>query len=97
MKKYLYGVDVGGTAIKIGLFTVEGELIDKFEIKTNTTDEGKHILPDIADALNRHMDLKNVNIEEVKGIGVGVPGPVSNGVVNRCVNLGWGVVNVKAG
>lgn len=95
MKKYLYGVDVGGTSIKIGLFTIAGELIDKFDIRTRTENNGISILPDIADALKQHMEKQTVSHDEIHGVGVGVPGPVRDGIVNRCVNLGWGVVNVK--
>ncbi len=96
MKKYLYGVDLGGTSVKIGFFSIDGELLENFEIKTDTSDSGKKILPDIADSLNNHMKNKNIDKNLVHGIGIGVPGPVSDGIVNRCVNLGWGVVNVKA-
>mgnify|MGYP000364471435 CR=1 FL=1 len=51
MAKYVFGVDVGGTTVKMGLFTVEGELLDKWEIKTRTEDGGKNVLPDIADCI----------------------------------------------
>ena len=44
MMKYCFGVDVGGTTVKLGLFTVEGELLDKWEIKTYTENEGERIL-----------------------------------------------------
>ena len=47
MKQYVYGFDVGGTTVKIGLFKVDGSLQEKWEIKTNTTEYGKHILNDI--------------------------------------------------
>ncbi|MDF2700642.1 MAG: glucokinase [Haloplasmataceae bacterium] len=95
MKKYLYGVDLGGTTVKFGLFSFEGNIIENFEIKTNTSDEGIAILPDIAKAILENMEKNNIIQNEVNGIGIGVPGPVSSGVVNRCVNLGWGIVDVK--
>ncbi|ERJ13791.1 ROK family glucokinase [Haloplasma contractile] len=96
MKKYLYGVDLGGTSVKLGLFDVEGTVIEKFSIKTDTSNGGNTILKDIAGAILTNMNTHNINKDEVNGIGIGVPGPVSDGIVNRCVNLGWGVVNVKA-
>ena len=34
--KYCFGVDVGGTTVKIGLFQADGVLVDKWEIKTRT-------------------------------------------------------------
>ncbi len=95
MAKYVFGVDIGGTTVKIGLFTVEGELTDKWEITTRTDEGGKHILSDIAESIKDKMAEKLINKDEVAGIGMGVPGPVkSDGTVLRCVNLGWGVFNV---
>lgn len=96
MKKYLYGVDLGGTTIKFGFFSFDGELIEKFEIKSNTENNGAKILNDIADTINSHMLNKKITKDDVKGVGIGVPGPVSNGIVNSCVNLGWGVVDVRS-
>ena len=93
--KYGFGVDVGGTTVKIGFFETDGKLLDKWEIKTNTQDNGKEILPDIAQAIDNKLAQESISKSEVEGIGIGVPGPVrSDGVVNICVNLGWGVVNV---
>lgn len=95
MKKYGFGVDVGGTTVKIGFFETSGTLIDKWEIKTDTRDNGKAILPDIAQAIDNKLAQEGISKSEVEGVGIGVPGPVrSDGVVNICVNLGWGVLNV---
>lgn len=95
MSKYIYGIDLGGTTVKIGFFNLEGDLLDNFQIPTNKEENGKNILIDITNALKFHMNEKNLNIDDIKGVGIGVPGPVSEGVVYRCVNLGWGIVNVK--
>ena len=96
MKKYGFGVDVGGTTVKIGFFKTSGKLIDKWEIQTNTSDNGKAILPDIAQAIDNKLAQEGISKSEVEGVGIGVPGPVkSDGVVNICVNLGWGVINVS--
>lgn len=95
MKKYGFGVDVGGTTVKMGFFETSGKLLDKWEIKTNTEENGKSILSDIAQAIDNKLAQESISKNDVQGIGIGVPGPVlSNGVVNNCVNLGWGVVNV---
>ena len=94
MAKYVFGVDIGGTTVKIGLFTVEGELLTKWEITTRTDEGGKYILGDIAESIEDKMAEKLVNKEDVAGIGMGVPGPVKeDGTVLRCVNLGWGIFN----
>ena len=81
MNKRFYGIDVGGTTVKLGLFDESG-LLKKWEIPTDTSDEGRNILPDIARSLPRPAD----------GAAIGVPGAVlPDGTVNHCVNLGWGV------
>ncbi len=94
--KYGFGVDLGGTTVKMAYFNEEGKLLHKWEIPTNTAEGGKHILPDIATAVKGYLKENNIPDSDVIGIGIGVPGPVSRqGVVNRCVNLGWGVFNVN--
>ena len=67
-------VDIGGTTVKLGLFTTEGEIVDKWEIKTRTENQGEAVLPDIAAALNEKLEEKQIPKDEVEGIGVGVPG-----------------------
>lgn len=95
MGKYVFGVDVGGTSVKMGLFDAEGLVLDTWEIPTRTEDHGKNILPDIAGSINQKIEDENIEKEDVIGIGIGVPGPVSeNGVVNKAVNLGWGIMPV---
>lgn len=97
MKKYGFGADVGGTTIKMGLFQTDGILLDKWEIPTDTSDQGANILHNIVSAVSQKMTEKNLTKEMVEGIGVGIPGAVNEeGVVNKAVNLGWGVVRVKA-
>lgn len=96
MKKYAFGVDIGGTTVKMGFFSVEGELLDKWEIKTDTSDSGKNILPDIAASIQKKLETEGITSDEVSGIGMGLPGPVDDdGNVLKCVNLGWGVFNVE--
>ena len=91
---YIFGVDIGGTTVKMGLFTAEGELLDKWEITTRTDDGGAYILTDIAKSIEEKMAEKSIDKDDIKGIGLGVPGSVrDDGVVNKCVNLGWGVFN----
>lgn len=93
--KYGFGVDVGGTTVKLGLFREDGLLLEKTELPTRTENGGESILPDIADAVEKMLAEKKTERSEVLGIGIGVPGPVDDdGNVNRCVNLGWGVFNL---
>lgn len=96
MKKYGFGVDIGGTTIKMGFFETTGNLIDKWEIKTNIENKGESILSDVAQSIDNKLAQEGISKDDVQGVGIGVPGPVtSDGVVNRCVNLGWGVKNVQ--
>ena len=96
MKHYVFGIDVGGTTVKCGLFTAAGTVLDKWEIPTNKENGGASILGDIATAINEKLAEKNIEKDAVLGVGIGVPGPVkSDGTVLKCVNLGWGVFNVN--
>ena len=89
MAKYGYGVDIGGTAVKMGLFTDEGKLIEKWSIDTNTAEAGAHVLPDIADSIKANIAARELKLEDILGIGMGVPGPVDASGLITCVNLGW--------
>ena len=94
--KYCFGVDVGGTTVKLGLFTVEGELLDKWEIKTYTENEGERILPDVTKAIKEKIAEKKLAADEICGIGVGVPAPVDkNGAIERAANVGWKAKEIK--
>lgn len=93
---YCFGVDIGGTTVKMGLFQFDGSLIEKWEIKTRTENEGAAILPDVAEAITKKLAEYELEKENILGIGVGVPAPVSeNGVVNGSANLGWKYKEVK--
>ena len=93
--KYGFGVDVGGTTVKLGLFTQEGTLVEKWEIPSRTEHGGEAILPDIAEAVAACAARRAIAEADLLGIGIGVPGPVAaDGTVNRCVNLNWGVFNL---
>ena len=93
--RYGFGVDLGGTTVKIAYFDENGTILDKWEIPTVTAGGGVQILPDIAASIKGYMNEKDIGASSIVGIGIGVPGPVdSKGVVNKCVNLGWGVFNI---
>lgn len=94
--KYCFGVDIGGTTVKLGIFEEEGKNIDKWEIPTYTENEGVRILPDIAASIKTKMEEHNIAKEDVIGVGVGVPAPVTaEGIVNGTANLGWKYKEVK--
>ena len=90
MDNLYFGVDIGGTATKIGAFDQRGTLLSKWEIKTDTSENGSLILPNVAEEILHYAR----NLSRVIAIGVGIPGPVQRGgYVKRCVNLGWGDFN----
>lgn len=96
MKKYAFGVDIGGTTVKLGLFETGGRLLETWEIRTRTEQNGKYILNDIAGSIGEKLEEKQLTHFDIEGIGLGVPGPVgTDGTVWRCVNLGWGILNVE--
>ena len=96
LKAFAFGVDIGGTTIKMGLFTTSGDLLDAWEIPTRTESGGSNILPDIAEAIEQKLAERDIPKSDVQGVGIGVPGPVGpDGTVFKCVNLGWGIFNVE--
>ncbi len=94
--KYGFGIDLGGTTVKMAYFNEAGNLLDKWEIPTNVCDNGNNILADIAAAIAGYLEKNHIEKEDILGIGIGVPGPVEkSGIVNQCSNLGWGQFNVE--
>ena len=94
--RYCFGIDIGGTTVKIGLFSINGEIIDKWEIKTHTENQGEKILPDISESILNKLKEKKILKSDVNGIGIGVPAPVkADGIVKNTVNLGWKYKEVK--
>ena len=93
---YIFGVDLGGTTVKMGLFNESGEVLDKWEIKTVKDNNGAQILPDIAASIKAKVSEKNINKDDVIGVGIGAPGPIDdNGNIFGAPNLGWGTFNVS--
>ena len=93
--RYGFGIDVGGTTVKLAFFDETGLMLDKWEIPTNTENNGEHILPDIADSVKNYLNKNDIASESILGLGIGVPGPVNGkGVVNKSINLGCGVFNI---
>ncbi|HIV50557.1 MAG TPA: ROK family glucokinase [Candidatus Faecalibacterium intestinipullorum] len=99
MKEYAFGIDLGGTTAKVGLFTTSGALLEKWEVPTNTANKGEKILPNLAAAIQDKMAQAGIKPEQVEGVGIGVPGPVQEASIVPivCANLGgWGQQNVAA-
>lgn len=96
MSQYVFGVDIGGTTVKLGLFNKAAELLDKWEIPTVKENGGEQILPDVAKSILKKMEEKDIAKSDIIGIGVGAPGAVDEEgtMVGGAVNLGWGVLNI---
>lgn len=95
-KKYVFGADIGGTAVKVGLLDGEGNLLDYWQFPTRLEDQGAVILPDVHTAIDGILDVNHLDFSSVKGIGLAVPGPVTGeGFVPAAVNLGWKNYDVK--
>ena len=89
--KYCFGIDIGGTTVKIGLFSEAGELLDRWEIPTRKGNDPAELLKDVKDSLENCMQEKDMVKEDVLGIGMAAPGPVTaDGVLQNAVNIGWG-------
>ena len=95
MANYVFGIDVGGTSVKCGLFQTDGTLLEKWEIPTRTENGGSEILPDIAKSVKAKMGEKGIAADDVAGVGIDVPGPVNDkGELSIAVNLNWGYKNI---
>ncbi|MDE5782653.1 MAG: ROK family glucokinase [Lachnospiraceae bacterium] len=96
MEKICFGIDVGGTTVKMGMFSEEAKLLESWEIPTRKEDEGSHILEDICSEIEEKLVEKQISRSDLLGVGIGIPGPVTkDGTVLNCVNLGWGIFNVE--
>ena len=95
MGKYCFGIDVGGTSVKCGLFQTDGVLVEKWEIPTRRENNGEAIIPDIAKTILDKIAERKMDKEDIDGVGIGVPGPVNErGEVPCAVNLYWGFKEV---
>ena len=91
MGTYCFGIDVGGTTVKCGLFRTDGTMVEKWEIVTRTENNGEAIIPDIAETIGKKIEELHLDKADIDGVGIGVPGPVTDkGDVLCAVNLFWG-------
>lgn len=89
IKMYAVGADIGGTAVKIGILNEDGKIIAKSQIPTRQDNKCGFVLKDTADEIKRLMEENKIEPENTAGIGIGIPGPVADGIVKHCVNLYW--------
>ncbi|WP_449455964.1 ROK family glucokinase [Streptococcus suis] len=91
MSKKIIGIDLGGTTVKLAILTTEGEIQEKWSIKTNILDDGSHIVPDIIDSIKQRFETHGLTKDDFLGIGMGSPGVVDSeaGTVIGAYNLNW--------
>lgn len=88
--KYCFGVDIGATSVKMGLFQTDSTLIDKWEIPTRREMNGDYVIPDVAKSIQEKIQEHNITKDDIVGIGMGVPGSViGDGYVAHTGNIGW--------
>lgn len=91
MSKKIIGIDLGGTSVKLAILTTEGEIQEKWSIKTNILDDGSHIVPDIIDSIKQRFETHGLTKDDFLGVGMGSPGVVDSeaGTVIGGYNLNW--------
>lgn len=91
MTGLIIGIDIGGTAVKMGTINNNGKVLKKWEIPTNISDSGKSIIDDIWHSITVELIESNVEKDTILGLGVGAPGFIDaeNGYVHEAVNIGW--------
>ena len=91
MSKKIIGIDLGGTSIKFAILTLDGEVQEKWSIKTNILDEGSHIVDDMIESIAHRLKMLELDASEFQGIGMGSPGVVDRekGTVIGAYNLNW--------
>ncbi len=75
----------------MAILTTEGEIQEKWSIKTNILDDGSHIVPDIIDSIKQRFETHGLTKDDFLGIGMGSPGVVDSeaGTVIGAYNLNW--------
>ncbi|HEM3660436.1 TPA: ROK family glucokinase [Streptococcus suis] len=91
MSKKIIGIDLGGTSVKLAILTTDGEIQEKWSIKTNILDDGSHIVPDIIDSIKQRFETHGLTKDDFLGVGMGSPGVVDSeaGTVIGAYNLNW--------
>ncbi|HFI0218581.1 TPA: ROK family glucokinase [Streptococcus suis] len=91
MSKKIIGIDLGGTSVKLAILTTDGEIQEKWSIKTNILDDGSHIVPDIIESIQHRFKTHGLTKDDFLGVGMGSPGVVDSeaGTVIGAYNLNW--------
>ncbi|MBE2893975.1 ROK family protein [Spirabiliibacterium falconis] len=89
--KYYAGVDIGGTNTKIGLVDGSFNVLVQTQIKTLSSEGAERTFTRIWDRIKQLASEQGLDITALKGIGLGIPGPVvDNAIVKIAANFSWG-------
>ncbi|GAA0180807.1 ROK family protein [Clostridium sediminicola] len=88
-KNYVIGIDLGGTKISGVLSNLNGKIMYKHTIPTNAYEGEQAVLDRIIGVIDKVILDSNANLEEIKAIGIGSPGPLNakTGVIIETSNL----------
>lgn len=97
-KNFFAGVDLGGTKILTVIADEKRSILSKVKIPTQAAEGAEVVFNNIFKSLEISCKEARIKIDELRGVGVGVPGPVNHkkGLVYNCPNLiGWKNIEVK--
>jgi glucokinase len=97
-KKFIIGVDLGGTNLKIALLDANYKIRDKKILNTSSFNKKESLISAIIASIDLILKDNRVKKSEILGVGLGLPGPVDNkkGIVHFFPNIpGWRKVSLK--
>ncbi|MFP4105263.1 MAG: ROK family protein [Phycisphaerae bacterium] len=95
MAKLSIGADLGGTFIKFGYLDAQGKPSNTFQLPTPLDQGAEGVIDQIVTGVKRLMDHHGLPVEDIAGVGIGAPGPlsISEGVIHAMPNIA-GMENV---
>jgi glucokinase len=85
--KYAIGIDVGGTAIKYGIVSEKGTIVEESIVSTPTGSSEISVVEQIQVCIQEMLGRCRTKKVHIQGIGIGIPGIVDKGVIIGCENL----------
>jgi len=97
-KKFIIGIDLGGTNLKVALLDLNFSIKDREVLSTRSFQEKNQLILGIVHSINRFIKYNDLSKSEVLGVGLGLPGPidVKKGIVHFFPNIpGWREVGLR--
>jgi len=92
-KKYIFGIDAGGTKVAYGLFDLEGKLLDRFQHPTAIEADGPAFCDEVIVTVKEILAKHAASLEEVKGIGICMPSYIE--FEKGYIHMTSAMVNIK--